>query len=253
MMMRSFTLLATLLTVNGAWAVAVPKDEAPQGKAFALNLTEKTETPAGVLKPGTYTIKIFESLADRKLIEITNADGSENEKFLSVPLHRPESGFTFGPVMEVGKKGKAALRGFWFTRATAVEFVYPKAAAVALAEANGRAVLAVDPASDGMLASAKDLSAADMKTVTLWSLVPSPVEPSQPHAAPQISASRYHSPDVRPEQVAVAKNPATISRLPKTASDLPLVLAAGAGSLLLAMGLMLRRRLTDATSAMEEY
>ena len=87
-------------------------------------------------------------------------------------------------------KGRHALRGFVFANGTSVEFVYPKADAVALANANSATVVAIDPASEGRPELAK-LTNSDMEMVNLWMLTPVRVGPGNGQKG--IEAKRYQS------------------------------------------------------------
>ena len=69
-----------------------------------------------------------------------------------------------------------------------VEFVYPKADAVAIAKSNQSKVPAIDPASEGKVAD-KNLSQDDMEVVTLWLLSSTTVGPND--SAPAIKAEKY--------------------------------------------------------------
>ena len=95
-----------------------------------------------------------------------------------------------GPVYEKGQHSKAALRGFTFPGNNAIGLFIQKTPPLALAKANGKATLAVDPSSEGMQPDS-GLSAADMKIVTLWLLKPTHVGPGS--TGPGIEAARYAS------------------------------------------------------------
>ena len=69
-----------------------------------------------------------------------------------------------------------------------VEFVYPKAEAVAIAKSNQSKVPAIDPASEGKVAD-KSLSKDDMEVVTLWLLSSTTVGPND--TTPAIKAEKY--------------------------------------------------------------
>jgi LPXTG-motif cell wall-anchored protein len=245
------TKLAALLTITGSFtAFHVVNAQLAPTKPYNFSVDSDTQTPDGVLKPGSYTIRIADHLADRMVIEVHGTDRHVDEKFIGVPAKNfTAAGATDGPTVVTGAKGKSALRGFTFGRGNVVEFVYPKNDAVALAKTNQTTVLAIDPSSEG-IPETKNLSADDLKIVTLWMLTPTPVGPDDKAG---IKAAKYEAPaPVAPVEVASASAPArpgqdsaspsradarppVIHRLPKTGSDLPLLAIAGFCSLGLAV------------------
>jgi LPXTG-motif cell wall-anchored protein len=257
------------MTSMSLWALGpIPGVATPAN----FNVTSKTQIPGEVLKPGTYSIQVVDHIGDRILVEVDGANGKVHELFLAVvALHRAR---TPGPVAwDKGTDGTPALRGFLFPDGTAVEFVYPKATAVALAKANDAAVVAVDPESEGKPKLAK-MSADDRRIVTLWVVSMTTTGPND--KTPAVEARRYQGPDSQQgvearsvssrsaaapsaNETASVNQPAApparsayrspkqrpvISQLPHTASDLPLVTLAGFCSLLFGGFLMMRRRLS---------
>jgi hypothetical protein len=236
MKIKILTMLSALFIVHGAFATTFV-DRDTSTKQFSLQLQDDTETPDGTLKPGTYSIRIADHLVDRMIVEIHSDLGGVDKKFLAVPAKNLAGSLSIGPVIANGKKGKAAIRGFSFSKDNVVEFVYPKKDAVALAKANGVTILAIDPDSEGMPA-APGMSPEDMKLVTLWMLTPTPVGPGNAKAG--IQAARYEAPASSTTQHAEVRPP-VLPRLPKTASELPLLGLVGLCSLAFATYLSLRR------------
>lgn len=186
--MIKMLVVATLFVTQIASASTEPHvTSAPLGPS-TFQVSETTEIPDGTLSPGKYTIRVADHLTDRMVVEIQGANGTRKELFLGVPA---ETSAATGPVLFTGSKATKALRGFSFTGRTTINFVYPKNDAVALAKANGVAVVAVDPASEGMPAS-PELSADDRRMITLWMLTPTPVGPGDASAG--IQAARYQAP-----------------------------------------------------------
>lgn len=233
-MMKSLVLMSAFVFSQVAYAAG---GGVPSTGASSLQLGAETETPGGVLKSGGYTIRIADHLADRVVIEVRNAQGDVDEKFLGVPARDIPASSPAGPVLAAGENGASALRGFSFARGNVIEFVYPKNDAVGLAKASGSTVLAIDPASEGMPAVG-GLDAADMKIVTLWMLTPKPVGPDS--ATVDISAARYKGKTTGSKEVAEARPP-VVSRLPKTGSDLPWLVLLACGWFGLALMLRVRR------------
>jgi LPXTG-motif cell wall-anchored protein len=229
-------MVSALFIVHGAFATTLV-DRDTTTKQFSLQLQDDTETPDGNLKSGTYSIRIADHLADRMIVEIHSNSGGVDKKFLAVPAKNLPTFSSVGPVIANGKKGKAAILGFSFSKDNVVEFVYPKKDAVALAKANGVTILAIDPDSEGMPA-APGMSAEDMKLVTLWTLTPTPIGPGNAKAG--ILAARYEPPTSPTTQHAEVRPP-VLPRLPKTGSELPLLGLFGLCSLVFATYLSLRR------------
>ncbi|WP_263381260.1 hypothetical protein [Granulicella arctica] len=190
--------------------------------AASFQLQDETTTPTGILQAGGYSIRISDHLADRVVIEVQSKEGGVSQKFLGVPAKNISNSSPAGPVVVAGSEGKPALRGFAFAKNSVIEFVYPKNDAVALAKASGSTVLAIDPASEGMT-SAEGLSAEDRRIVTLWMLTPTPVGSNDSQAA--IKAAKYQAPSDSGRLAEV--KPAVLARLPKTASDYPLLCVFG--------------------------
>ncbi|MDX2179334.1 MAG: hypothetical protein SFV18_07065 [Bryobacteraceae bacterium] len=184
--------------------------------ASTLELRQPLKTPQTVLAPGTYMVRVADSLADRKIVEVLDARSREvRSTFLAAPnaLLRKEKGeeFSFWPA--AGSE-PAALRA-WFIpgEARAAEAVYEKNAALALAKENLAPVPAIDPESE--LPVKKDgLSKQDLTVLKLWSLNYQRVEAGDP----QLQAGPLANAAWQPAQ----------SRLPQTASPNGLLILLGA-------------------------
>jgi hypothetical protein len=231
-MKKAFLFLPALLLPQAVFAA--PRAHTPSnGTSSTMRVEGKTQIPDGSLAAGQYTIRIVDHLSDRVIVAVSGTDGKD-QKFLGVPTHDIPASSAPGPIVIKGADGASALRGFSFAKSNVIEFVYPKNDAVALAKANGFKVLAIDPASDNLTAQTDGgLSHDDMKIVTLWMLTPTAVGAG-------IEGAKYHPDTTQPAQVAEARKP-VVGRLPKTASELPLLELAALFSLLAGIGLTLRR------------
>ena len=222
-----------------ALALPIPMFAAGSEQPSAnFTVSQQTLVPGMTLQPGSYSIKVLDHLQDRYIVRIDAASGSQHSTFISVQDPKVKSAGKTGAVSwSAGPDGASALRGFTFGSSTpALEFVYPKADAVAIAKLNDSKVPAIDPASEGRPAEVSGLSKEDMEIVTLWLLSSSTVGPTD--TAPTIKAEKM-------QQVASNKPPKPIiDRLPHTASALPATLLAG---LLAGAGasLLRRRRTAD--------
>ena len=184
-------------------AAMLAEPDTPLSVNFSLD--EKTVIPGKSIAAGQYKISIIEHLSDRVILQITGSDGKVESTFLGLITPSLSASRTTGPIAWSGK-GKSALRGFAFPGAPPVEFVYPKAQAVAIAKTNPEKVLAVDPASDNLSVTHDRLSTQDMQIVTLWTLKSTRIGPD---AQPAIEAARYR---VEPPLSATPPTPAYVAK-----------------------------------------
>lgn len=212
--MRLRTLLSCLSVclVNGAlWAAS------PAAPTTDFTISNPSHVPGATLQPGTYSIHIVNRLSDRVILKVDAANGSVHSMFIGVPndkIGRPAGSGTVN--WANSPDGTTYIKGWYFPGSSSVvEFVYPKADAVALATSNPSKVPAVDPASEGKVTD-NTLSQNDMQLLTLWLLS---LEEVGPGNAPSIKAARY-------ETASVSQKPA-IKALPHTASWLPWVWLTG--------------------------
>ncbi len=230
MHLRSIVLPALVIAVSGS-TNAVAADTLSGN----FNVSQQTLVPGLTLQPGSYSIKVLDHLEDRYIVRIASSDGAKHSTFLGVQDPKLKAVASTGAVpWSAGPEGTTALRGFSFgIGSPALEFVYPKADAVAIAKVNASKVPAIDPASEGKPAELSGLSKDDMEIVSLWMLSATRVGPSD--AAPQIKAEHF-------QQIASAR-PAhpVISRLPHTGSEVPLAVLVGLVSMAGAAALRTRR------------
>ncbi len=162
----------------------------PTGATANFTVTQQTRVPGETLKPGDYTIRVVDHLSDRLIVRVDSANGKTHSTFLGLQdpsLNRPSA--PGAVTWENAAQKTTYLKGFFFPNTnTVVEFVYPKADAVAIAKSNQSKVPAIDPASEGKVAD-KNLSRDDMEVVTLWLLSSTTVGPSD--SVPAIKAEKY--------------------------------------------------------------
>lgn len=159
-----------------------------------FTVTAATQVPGKTLKAGNYSIRVVDHLSDRVILQIEDAKGSSQTRFLALENAELRSGARQpGPLTwSNGTNKTSTLRGFAFPGGATVEFVYPKKDAVLIAKVNASKVPAIDPESEGRVA-AKNLSTDDLQTVTLWTLLATRVGPADA-SQPAIEASRYQPP-----------------------------------------------------------
>lgn len=209
--------LVVCLTLLGAACPLLAGSPAASTADFTLS--NASRIPGSTLEPGSYSIHVVNRLSDRVILSIDAATGNVHTVFIGIPngsIARPASS---GPVRWTNPAdGTEYLKGWYFPgSSTVVEFVYPKAEAVAIATANPASVPAIDPASEGVVAD-KTLSKDEMKLLTLWMLSFEQVGPGgdTTSSGKAIKAVRYQ------ETASVSHKP-VIGALPHTASWMPMV------------------------------
>ncbi len=225
---------------------------AQTGSSQNVTLSGTVQIPGAELKAGTYAFSVEDRLRDRAIVRITNSqDASEHYLLLSVPNPKLSASSADQLTMfKNGNESKQALRAWKCATCKApLEFVYPKLEAVKLTDDSTQPVLAVDPTYDKLPAN---LSADDMKVVTLWLLSPQRI--TADNVGEGVKAAKYASvanPSPEPTQEAsAAPAPAAPTesasiqgrhKLPKTASNTYLYSLLGFGCLGGALALRMKR------------
>jgi hypothetical protein len=195
---------------------------------------EPTNIPGLTLPSGSYVIEAVGHFSGRYVVRV---DGRKFGHYSFLALPNPEIAKPETPGLLLWDKpagGKQYLRGWYFAGPPSVlEFVYPKAEAVAIAKSNQATVPAIDPASEGRALSIKGLTKEDLEVVTLWLLSPTQVGPGDTSGG--IQARKY-------TKIASIERKPVISRLPQTGSDLPFIGLLSGCFLLTAMGVRIYRR-----------
>jgi hypothetical protein len=206
----SFGLLGVGLTPNAradAW-----------NKKTTMTVNEAIQVPNMVLPPGTYVIKLLDSLSDRHIVQIFNADETEIQTtILAIPNYRlkptGDSVFTF---WEMPPGQPAALRAWFYPGDNfGQEFAYPKTKAVSIAAVAHAEVPTTEAEKPAEMATAPIAEVPEP-------VAEAPVPPPAPLLAPVVAA-----PEVAREI------PPSPVELPKTASPYPLIGLAGMLSLLI--------------------
>jgi hypothetical protein len=215
-----FCLLA--LTLFGA--TLLPSARADTwNKRTVVTFSQAVEVPGRVLPAGTYTFKLLDSLSDRNIVQIFNADGSQIiTTILAINNYRLEpTGETVMKFSERPGDSPEALRA-WFYPGDAFgqEFVYPKVRAIQLAQTTKVIVPAV---------ATETIDDNVIKTVPIVAVTPDQKE-------------------VEVAQVIQTAPPAAVKEteeLPHTASSMPLIALLGGLSISLAIGLKLFLKLAS--------
>jgi hypothetical protein len=210
---------------------AAGADAQPRNDKTVLTFSQAVEIPGHVLPAGTYTFKLLDSMSDRHIVQVFNADGSEIiATIMAIPNYRLKA--TEDTVIrftEVPMGSPEAIRA-WFYPGDLIgqEFVYSKRRAAQLARASKTAV----PAIAADVADADALRTAPIVAITAD-------EQEMPVAAviqttpPSTAAGRVTAPVILPDNT---------RQLPQTAGSLSLIALFGLASLIGAVGVMVFNR-----------
>jgi hypothetical protein len=229
--------ISTIRTAAFAFVIAAGASLAQAAPAEAksgLAIAQSTQIPGAVLAPGQYVIRELDHLSDRTILEVAAPNGAKViATFLSFPNARLKGKAGSVRYWTAPQDGNKVLRA-WVDPSDGVarEFVYPKAEAVAIAKTATEPVAAIDPDSVPELKGKATLTEDDLKVIQLWSLAMTMVDPAT--KAKEIRAVKL---DVTQPKVASAA-----PRLPRTATNGPLISLLGLAALLAGASLKLLRR-----------
>jgi len=211
-------LLAGALTLVGAsFTNGVRADE--WNKKTVMTFSQPVEIPGQLLPAGTYTFKLADSLSDRHIVQIFNADGSRIiATVLAINNYRLQpTGETVVKFAERAGDNPDAVKAWFYPGDNfGQEFVYPKQRAVQLAVASHEPVPA-------LAANTTDLKSAPIVAVT-------PQEEELP-----VTQVIQTTPPVVDDSLPAT--PANTTELPQTGSLTPLIALLGLASLGIALTL----------------
>jgi hypothetical protein len=221
MMFKRTIGIALAVTLAGVVAVSAARAD-ELDKKTVLTFSQPVEIPGHVLPAGTYIFKLLNSLTDRHVVQVFNADGSKIiATILAIPDYRLKAtDQTVIKFVEVPAGSPEVIRA-WFYPGNTIgqEFVYPRTRARALALASKSAV----PAMAGDVA---DVDADALKTARIIAVTPEEKEIAVT-AAIQTTPAASTLASAEPRR-----------RLPKTASPLPLIVLFGLMSMGVGFGLI---------------
>lgn len=242
-MFRHLTAFMTLaaLTLADVRAQAPPSDY----RTF-LTFSAPVTLPGVTLPAGTYLFRVADATSSRKVINVLSADDKQSlamllavpNQLLSAPQN-PEVQF-----MENAEHTVPAIKTWWYPgKALGYEFIYPRAQALALAKATSEPVLTT-------ATETPDLETAELARVTAAS-PPAPVIVDENPAPVAVAPGRVQqgkavadSASVLATQQARNGEHATAgqrTRLPRTASSIPIGIVFGGAALLAGLVLLLWR------------
>ena len=231
--MNSFKALLSLFAVTLLGATVLPSAQADTwNKKTVITFSQAVEVPGKILPAGTYTFQLLDSLSDRHIVQIFNADGSQIiATILAINNYRLQP--TGETVMKFGERpgdSPEALRAWFYPGDNfGQEFVYPKVRAIELAQTAEVIVpaVAVDTIDENVI-----------KTVPIVAVTP---DQKEVEVATVIQTTPPVAAVATPVPVAVKE----AEELPQTASSMPLIALLGGLSISLAIGLKLFLKLAS--------
>ncbi|HYM12741.1 MAG TPA: hypothetical protein VEU62_18530 [Bryobacterales bacterium] len=192
-------------------------------KKTTMTFSQPVEIPGMVLPAGTYVFKLADSLSNRHIVQVFNADETHiYATILAIPDYRLQP--TGETIVRFGERAASAPQGVkaWFYPGDSFgqEFVYPKARAMELAVATHEPVLAAEVTP----------------TETPQQLEEAPVVAITPEKK-EVQVEQVVQAKPAERTAPVAEPPAAPAELPKTASPLPLVALLGLSALGLGVAL----------------
>ncbi|MGH9559802.1 MAG: hypothetical protein ACRD30_11235 [Bryobacteraceae bacterium] len=211
------SMFSAALLVAGVIALA-PRAKADQwNRRTIVTFHQPVEIPGMVLGPGTYIMQLADT-ADRDVVQVFNK--SQTRIFntvMTIPVYRTEpTGKTVFTFYERAANSPQAIKDWYYPgELYGEQFVYPKARTVA-----------VQPHSNTFTprTQAAAAPAPALKPVEVAKAEPAPTPAPAPESAPA---------------PAPQAKPAAAKKLPKTASDIPLLALLGGFSL--AAGVVIRK------------
>lgn len=139
-------ILALVLCI-GLLFVVLPATAGQWDKVTKVTFSQPVELPNIVLQPGTYVFRLFDSAADRHVVQVFNADQTKlYATILAIPNERLKRTEKTVMPFEERAPGMPQAMHAWFYPADnfGQEFVYPKARAAEIATATQEPVLAAE-------------------------------------------------------------------------------------------------------------
>jgi hypothetical protein len=205
-------------------------------KKTVLTFSQPVEIPGHVLPAGTYMFKLADTMGDRRIVQVFNADGSEIiATVMAISDNRLTStDETVVKFSEVPAGSPEAIRAWFYPGNTIGQaFVYPKSRATQLARASKAVVpaLAVDVAG-----------VDDLKTVPIVAVTPDEADTAVPEAIQTTPVANSSSTVVGTtgiKQTGTSSTRKNARHLPNTASVLPLIVFIGIGAIGAGFSLMM--------------
>jgi hypothetical protein len=204
-------------------------------KKTVMTFSQPVEIPGQILPAGTYTFVLADSPADRHIVQIFNADGSQIiATVLAINNYRLKpSGDSVVKFAERSGDNPEALKAWFYPGDNfGQEFVYPKQRAIELAVIVKEPIpaLAADTDIKVVPIVAETPEQKEVPVTEVIMVTPAPAEVVTP--APVVQGTTP-APVVETAPAPVVET----QQLPQTASQLPLIVLLGLASLVAALGL----------------
>jgi hypothetical protein len=195
-------------------------------KKTVMTFNEPVEIPGMVLNPGTYIFKLFDSVSDRNIVEVTNKEETHVYAIImAIPDYRMEpTGKTIVNFEERPSGSPEAIESWFYPGDNyGLEFVYPENRAVELAKAANRPVLSMPT----------ELAANITKPTTsknephVLAMEKAPVKAIKPTGESVEIAQAIHTRPLATQMAQANSKSMHAKELPRTASDLPLLALIG--------------------------
>jgi hypothetical protein len=244
--------------------MAAPVSAQPLDKRTLFTFSGPVALPGITLPAGQYLFRLADPDSSRSIVQVLNADGTKPYAlFFTVPAERPEPASTPEVrFMETPSDAPAAIRTWWYPgERRGYEFIFPREQARRLAVSASQPVLTTDAATTtteqtntpdlsrvgstgqetDVSATAAPVAAAPTGTTQAGQIA----SPSLAIATPSMPATANAPTPDPAAPMASDSAAARRTRLPRTASELPLVAMVGTVTLLSAASLRywrIRRR-----------
>ena len=257
---------ATLMTASFASAQGTLTD-----RQTNVTFSGAVSLPGTTLQAGTYVFRLADSQVDRHIVQVFDKDGAKLITTLfAVPAERPEAkGDPVVAFKETPSDRPPAVHYWYYAgEKSGNEFIYPRAQAMMIAQASGESVQAFDTDSTDMKSgkvSTVTANAEPQATTTAPTTAPATTEPTTAPATtmttppapattaptttePTTAAAPTTAPATTAPSSAASQSDQPVgtsgrtAKLPKTASQLPMVGLIGLFALAAAFGVRTARR-----------
>lgn len=242
--MKNYLLRIALVAIVGIAGLGVVTADQWDKKTI-ITIDEAMQLPNAMLQPGTYVIRLQNSLANRHVVQVFDKDEKHLvTTILAIPNMRLQpTGKSVFAFWEVPAGKPKALRAWFYPGDNfGQEFAYPKEQASQITASNSGATVPINDAKPEELAVTEPAPAppARVEPAPVAAVEPTPAPaPVQVAAAPQPPPAPVAVSQPAPVPVATTQTNPPAESLPRTASNLPLIVLAGLLSLAAALGLNL--------------
>ena len=195
-------------------------DAQTRNNRTTLTFSQPIEVPGRILPAGTYVFELADSLSDRHIVQISNADGSELiTTILAINNYRlTATDKTVVTFNEVARGAPEAIRAWFYPGNNyGQEFVYPK----------GRA---------------EELAVLVHMPVPALTVEPTSVEVLRTAPLVAVTPERREAPLAQVIQTTPMPESQQARQLPRTASSLPLIMLLAFCSIITGLGMIAYRR-----------